>query len=216
MRRVVMLVATAVIIIGVVPPASAQEITGGCNATVNGSSVDTLTITNPLVVSKGDSVDLTGSVPATAGSGRVESVTKIFVEVVGDIPLANESGTGPTWGGTVTVPNVLYQLAPGVYRVKGTAEGSGWICTGSAYVKVEGSPLTAVTAVGAVAAGSGVAAAMAARKPKRSQRFTDSPPDGAQGTDPDGAARRTADAATLGIYAMLVALVGFVGPSWVL
>jgi hypothetical protein len=217
MRRVVILLATVgVVVIGLIPPAAAQEITGGCNATVNGSSVDTLTITNPLVVSKGDTVALTGSVPASAGSGRVESLTKIFVEVVGDIPLANESGTGPTWGGTVSVPNLLYQLAPGVYRVKGTAEGSGWLCSGSAYVKVEGSPLTAATAVGAVVAASGAAAAVAARKPRGSRRFAESPPDGAPGTGPDGRARLAADGATVGLYALLVALVGFVGPSWVL
>jgi hypothetical protein len=208
----------AVVLVGLIPAATAQEITGGCNATVNGSSVDTLTITNPLVEAKGDTVDLTGSVPASAGSGRVESETRIFVEVVGDVPLATESGTGPFWGGNVTVPNLLTQLAPGVYRVKGTATGSGWICTGSAYVKVEGGPLTAATAVGVVAVGSGIVAAIGARRPKQGQVFSEAagPPGGGAGSGPDGGARLTADVATLGLFALLVALVGFVGPSWVL
>lgn len=216
-RAIIPVAAVVAIMVGLVPPVGAQEITGGCNATVNGSSVDTLTITNPLVVAKGDTVDLTGSVPATAGSGRVESETRIFVEVIGDIPLATESGTGQSWGGTVTVPNVLTQLAPGVYRVKGTAEGSGWICNGSAYVKVEGGPLTAATAVGVVALGTGVAAAIGARRPKQGQVFSDgSTAAGAGGSGPDTGARVTADVATLGLFALLVALVGFVGPSWVL
>lgn len=210
------LAAVAAFLVGLVPPVAAQEITGGCSATVNGSTVDTLTITTPLVVAKGDTVDLTGSVPASAGSGRVESETRIFVEVIGDIPLATESGTGQFWGGTVTVPNLLTQLAPGVYRVKGTAEGSGWICTGSAYVKVEGGPLTAATAIGVVAVGSGVAAAIGARRPKQTQVFSDAAAGGGGASGPDTGARATADVATLGLFGLLVALVGFVGPSWVL
>lgn len=217
MRRTLLPVAAvAAVLVGLVPPVAAQEITGGCNATVNGSSVDTLTITNPLVVAKGDTVDLTGSVPASAGSGRVESETRIFVEVIGDIPLATESGTGQFWGGNVTVPNVLTQLAPGVYRVKGTAEGSGWICNGSAYVKVEGGPLTAATAIGVVAAGSGIAAAASARRPKQTQVFSEAAGGGGGGSGPDTGARAAADVVTLGLLALLVALVGFVGPSWVL
>ena len=154
--------------------------------------------------------------PASAGSGRIESETRIYVEVIGDIPLANESGTGPSWGGTVSVPSVLYQLAPGVYRVKGTAEGSGWLCRGSAYIKVEGGPLTAGTAVGAVALGSGLVAAAAARKPKRSQVFSEAATESSVSTAPDSGARLAADVITLGLFAALVALVGFVGPSWVL
>lgn len=215
-RRLLAVAAGVVITVTLVPPVAAQEISGGCNATVNGSSVDTLTQTNPLVVAKGDTVDLTGSVPAAAGSGRVESETRIYVEVVGDIPLATESGTGPFWGGNVTVPNVLTQLAPGVYRVKGTAEGSGWICNGSAYVKVEGGPWTAATAIGVVAVGSGVIAAVGSRRPKQAQVFSEAAPGGGGGSGPDTGARAIADVATLGLFAMLVALVGFLGPSWVL
>jgi len=217
MKRVLLpVMAVAAVLVGLVPPVAAQEITGGCSATVNGSSVDTLTMTNPLVVAKGDTVDLTGTVPASAGSGAVQSETRIFVEVVGDIPLATESGTGRSWGGTVTVPNVLTQLAPGVYRVKGTAEGSGWVCNGSAYVKVEGGPLTAATAVGVVALGSGIAAAIGARRPKHGQVFTEGTAAGGGGASgPDTGAQATADVVTLGLFALLVALVGFVGPSWV-
>lgn len=206
--------ATALLLL--VPAAAAQEVTGGCNATVNGASVDTLTMTDPLVVAKGDLVDLTGSVPVSAGAGRVDSETRIFVEVVGDIPLANESGTGPFWGGTVTVPNLLTQLAPGVYRVKGTAEGSGWVCNGSAYVKVEGGPLTAATAVGLVVLGSGVAAAVRSRRPKQGRVFTETGAGEGGGGNPESGARSAADVVTLGLFALLVALVGFVGPSWVL
>jgi hypothetical protein len=172
------------------------------------------------VVAKGDTVALVGSVPATAGSGQVSSETRIFVEVVGDVPVANETGTGPSWGGTVTVPNIITQLAPGVYKMKGTAEGSGWICNGSAYVKVEGGPLTGATGIGAVLVGSGVAATVRARRPKEGQVFHDAQDASTRGGADAPVAERSAgliaDAATFGIFALLVALVGYLGPSWVL
>ena len=207
-------VAVMVLLVGV-PAALAQEVTGGCRATVNGQTLDTLTRTNPLVVAKGDTVALLGSVPATAGSGRVASTTEIFVEVVADIPVATESGDGPSWGGTVTVPNVITQLAPGVYKVKGTATGEGWICTGSAFVKVEGGPATAAAAVGVLAVAAGVAGAVASRRPKQGRVFNVAGPAGEEAVA-DRGARAAADAATLGLFALLVILVGYLGPSWVL
>lgn len=203
------------IVAGTIAAAAAQEVTGGCRATINGQTPDTLTRTNPLVVAKGDTVDLVGTVPASAGSGDVPSQTDIYVEVVGDIPVASEPGNGPTWGGTVTVPNVITQLAPGVYKVKGTATGEGWVCTGSAYVKVEGGPFTAAAGLGALIAISGGATAIRSRSPKQGQVFAEATA-GESAASPETALRATADALTVGLFALLVALVGFVGPSWVL
>ena len=199
------------------PAALAQEVTGGCSATVNGQTLDTLDIKHPLVVEKGDTVTLTGSVPVTAGSGRIESETRIFVEVVGDIPVTTEPGTGPFWGGSVEIPDILTQLAPGVYKVKGDAQGSGWLCTGSAYIRVVGGPLTAATAVGAVLAVAGGAAAIGAIKPKKGQVFHEEGLPG-NGSEPirETSTRLAADVVTLGLFAVLVALVGLLGPSWVI
>lgn len=196
--------------------AAAQGVTGGCSATVNGQTLDTLTRKTPLVVAKGDTVDLVGTVPSSAGDGAVSSQTDIYVEVVGDIPVASETGSGPTWGGTVTVPNVITQLAPGVYKVKGTALGDGWECTGSAYVKVEGGPLTVAAAIGVLVAASGVMTAVRSRQPKKGQVFDKPAGEAVGATGPDKGAGAIADVATMGLFALLVALVGSLGPSWVL
>lgn len=215
MRRLVLIGAVALTVIaGTVAVASAQEVTGGCRATINGQTPDTLTRTNPLVVAKGDTVDLVGTVPASAGSGNVPSQTDIYVEVVGDVPVASEPGNGTSWGGTVTVPNVITQLAPGVYKVKGTATGEGWVCTGSAYVKVEGGPFTAAAGLGALIGASGAATAIRAARPKSGQVFADGT--AVEGASLETGTRAVADAVTLGLFAALVGLVGFVGPSWVL
>ena len=217
MKRMLILLAVAAVGLGVlVPAALAQEVTGGCTATVNGQSVDTLDIKHPLIVAKGDILALTGSVPASAGTGTIYSETKIYVEVVGDVPVAEQTGDGVIWGDWVEVPDVLTQLAPGVYKVKGTAEGSGWVCTGSAYIKIEGGPLTAATAVGAVAAVAGAAAAVGAFKPKRGEVFHEGGPSGSGDATPETSTRLVADVVTLGLFGLLVALVGFVGPSWVM
>lgn len=214
-RALIPLAVVTVVLIGLVPMAQAQEVTGGCSATVNDHNLDTLDIKHPLIVEKGDILALTGSVPASAGTGTIYSETKIYVEVIGDIPVAEQTGDGVIWGDWVEVPDVLTQLAPGVYKVKGTAEGSGWLCTGSAYIKIEGGPLTAATAIGAVAAVAGAAAAVAAVKPKHGQVFYEGGPPGSGGATPETPTRLVADVVTLGLFALLVALVGFVGPSWV-
>ena len=205
----------AAVLVGSIAAASAQEVTGGCRVTINGQTPDTLTRSNPLVVAKGDTVDLVGTVPASAGSGDVPSQTDIYVEVVGDIPVASEPGNGPSWGGTVTVPNVITQLAPGVYKVKGTATGEGWLCTGSAYVKVEGGPLTAAAVLGGLVAAGGVATVVRSRTPKQGQVFVEATA-GEGGATPETGSRLTADMVTFGLFAALVGLVGFLGPSWVL
>lgn len=212
-KALIVLGVSLIAIVILVPAALAQEVTGGCSATVNGRTLDTLDIKHPLVVAKGDTVALTGQVPDAAGSGTILSETRIYVEVVGDVPVTTETGDGPFWGGTVEVPDVLTSLAPGVYKVKGTAEGSGWMCTGSAYIKIEGGPVTAAAAVGVVAAGAGVATAVGARRPKDTQVFYQG--EGASAPNPDSGARYTADVITLFLFLLMAVLMGFVAPSWV-
>lgn len=215
LRALIPLAIVAMVLIALVPMASAQEVTGGCSATVNGQTLDTLDIKHPLVVAKGDILALTGSVPASAGTGTIYSETKIYVEVVGDLPVAEQTGDGVVWGDWVEVPEVLSSLAPGVYRVKGTATGDGWVCNGSAYIKIEGGPLTAATAVGAVAAAVGGIGAVTAARPKKGQVFSEGGPPGGAGGAAESPARWTADLATLGLFGLLVFLMGFIGPSWV-
>jgi hypothetical protein len=213
-RALLPLAVVALVVIGLVPTALAQEVTGGCSATVNGQTLDALDIKHPLVVAKGDILALTGSVPASAGTGTISSETKIFVEVVGDVPVAEQTGNGVTWGDWVEVPDVLASLAPGVYKVKGTATGAGWICTGSAYIKIEGGPLTAAAAIGAVSAIAGAVAAVSAIKPKKGQVFHEGT-GGEGGATAETPTRLLADGVTLGLFAMLIVLVGLLGPSWV-
>ncbi len=206
MKRWAVFAAVVVTAMLVIPGALAQGVDGGCQATVNGRTLDTLDAKHPLVVAEGDTVALTGAIPSGANDGSSE--TRIVVEVVGDIPVATEPGNGAFWGGSVDVPAVLTQLAPGVYKVKGTATGSGWVCNGSAYVKIEGGPVSAAAAVGAVAAVAGGIGAISAARPKRTQVFTDN------GAAPEASTRMAADAITFLLFLALIMLTGFLAPSW--
>ena len=68
--------------------------------------------------------------------------------------LATYKGKGAAWGGTVEVPKILFTLGSGIYKVNGTATGTGgWRCTGSAYVQLGDSSPIEAAAGGAAALG---------------------------------------------------------------
>lgn len=145
----------------------AQSLTGGCAATINGKTPTQLTKDAPLAVAEGDNVVLKGTAPSSVAGGR--SSTRVKVETpawLPDMPFGPYKGKGTAWGGTVEVPKILFTLGSGIYKVNGTATGTGgWRCIGSAYVQLgDSSPIEA--AVGGAAALGGGAIALSGRKPK--------------------------------------------------
>ena len=147
-RRMLILVgAVSTILLSFTAVAGAQGITGGCTATVNGRSPESMTEDNPLVVSKDEQVSLSGQVPpSVAPAGKqIRSTTDVYVDIFGfPVKIRTATGKGATWGGNVELPKMVRDLATGVYRVSGDATGSpgGWKCSGSAYIKLEGNALT--------------------------------------------------------------------------
>jgi putative component of membrane protein insertase Oxa1/YidC/SpoIIIJ protein YidD len=137
--------------------AEASGVEGGCVATINGADPASLTESNPLVVHKGQSVTLSGQVPAAIRNlpkSQLTSRTAIKVHIVegGFSNTTVRNGQGPQWGGSVNVDKYL-KYGVGLYKVDGSAVGTpNWACTGTAYVRLEdGNPLG--KPVGAVAAG---------------------------------------------------------------
>jgi hypothetical protein len=155
----------------------AQSLTGGCSATINGRAPAQLTKDNPLGVAKGEKVTLEGTAPASAGKGG--SSTSVRVETpfwAPDISFGPYKGKGTAWGGTVDVPDILFSLAPGIYRVNGTATGSGWRCVGSAYVDIgKTSPASAALGGAAVLGGGAAVRSGRKRKKKAKPRLKDDP-----------------------------------------
>jgi hypothetical protein len=161
MRRAAFLAAAVVLVVfGVVATAAADEISGGCTASVNGRDAASITRSDPLVLPSGTaSVNVSGSVPPSALAAPASSVTTSLDIDVADswwLPGFHYDATGHAFSGNAEIPGWVRSLAAGLWKMDAVATGTpgGWRCTASIYVKV-GGPLTAATAVGAGAAVAG-------------------------------------------------------------
>jgi hypothetical protein len=155
---------TSLVLLATAVPALADEISGGCTATINGRDVADITKSDPLVLEEGAiTVDATGSVPPAALAAPASQVTTTFEVHLADagfLPGTSESGTGHTFSGRAEIPGWVRNLAAGLWKLDASATGSpgDWQCSASIYIKV-GGPLTVATAVGAGAAIAGAALA---------------------------------------------------------
>jgi len=149
----------------IVVPSAAAEISGPCNATINGQNVKdhgtgafagAITVENDAIV------------PVTMSAGSQISHLKIQIQFAGmSWTVRDKASHGKSWSSDVKVNNYA-KWGVGLYKVVGSSSG-GVSCSGSALVKVKGNPLTTVAGlVGLVAAlaglaGIGAAVAMAMR-----------------------------------------------------
>ena len=153
------------LVFGLAAGANAQEITGGCDAQVNGRPPTELTQDEPLELKRNERVDVSGSTPSAGGGGEGRTNTDVFVVVLGlRVPLESTEGEGNEWGNRVELPSYLKSLTAGIYRVEAEASGQPpFDCTASGYIELRGGPLTVALGVGAVLAGIGAALAFGAR-----------------------------------------------------
>jgi hypothetical protein len=151
-------------IAAIVVPSAAAEISGPCNATINGQNVknqgtgafaDPITVENHAIV------------PVTMSAASQISHLKIQIQFAGmSWTVRDKASHGKSWSSDVKVKNYA-KWGVGLYKVVGSSGGVS--CSGSALVKVKGNPLTTVAGiVGLVAAlmglgGIGAAVAMTMR-----------------------------------------------------
>lgn len=165
MRRITVLVGFAsVLFLAVGAPASADEISGGCTATINGRDVAGITKSDPLALDEGAmTVVVSGMVPPSVLAAPPSQVTTTFelhLADAGYLPGTTESGTGHAFSGRAEIPSWIRNLAAGLWKLDAVATGTpgSWQCSASVYVNV-GGPLTVATALGLVAAVGGAALA---------------------------------------------------------
>lgn len=165
MRRIAMLMGfTSLLLLALSAPAAADEISGGCTATVNGRDVADITKSNPLELDEGAMmVEVSGSVPPSALAAPASQVTttlEIGLADAGFVPGFTETMDGHSYSGTAEIPSFIRNLAAGLWKLDAVATGTpgSWQCSASVYVKI-GGPLTVATAIGAGAAIAGAALA---------------------------------------------------------
>jgi hypothetical protein len=149
------------------PAASAATLGGGCNGAgtskdADGTKLDTAsapgaggTKSAPFLVDSNGTVDYSGTTPTVFHnhSWHVD-VSGITVKDGGSNNGTNQSGTS----GTVKVHSYLPVNAVGLYRVTGGITAGEGACSGSAWIKVAGSPVGTVGWIaGLVAAALGAA-----------------------------------------------------------
>ena len=209
--------------------AEAVGVNGGCTASINGHDPSALTSDHPLVVHKGESVGVTGTIPSSVPNpSQVASNTHIEVEVVVNVfgvTSSDHPGHGPQWGGTQNVDNYL-KYGVGLYHVIGHASGTGgWSCDGDAYVQLKdgnalGKPIGGAAAGLTVLGLLGAAYASTAPQPDANADYI-TPPGGEERAAENEATSMVRDSgdnaiASLGCLLLILIAIGiaFIGDGW--
>ncbi|HEY5160623.1 MAG TPA: hypothetical protein VII83_06070 [Gaiellaceae bacterium] len=152
--RIPLAAVALVAIAAVVVPSAAAEISGPCEATINGQSVKDQ---GTGALDKAITVENDAVVPVTMSAGSQISHLKIRIEFAGlGFTVRDKASHGNSWSSDVKVKNYA-KYGVGLYKVIGSSSG-GVSCSGSALVKVKGNPLTTVAGiVGLIAALGGIA-----------------------------------------------------------
>jgi hypothetical protein len=137
-----------------VSPADADEITGGCTGTVNNQDATVLTRDDPLVVREGEQLTVAGNIPAQFAPANPVSSTTVKISIVdgvfGITTDAHET-TGPAYSDSVSMDD-YFNAGVGLYRVDVVNSGTGWRCEYTAYIQLDGDPLSKPAGLVALAA----------------------------------------------------------------
>ena len=134
-------------------PASA-DVSGPCTASLSGTDItqDHDSAGSSVHIDYRDVVTYEGH----AQGGRTVGPVDYSLRVLGrDVRTGHTHGNGPDWTGTVAIHKYAW-AGVGLYRLEGTASspGGGAICTGQAYLCIEGkTPFLTVAGAGAAVLG---------------------------------------------------------------
>lgn len=144
------------------PQQVGETTSGDCSLFVGGRPFGTLGKSNPLQVSEGQRIVVTGKGPDSSArrpDSEIKAATKITVVFIDGIGGASsdfiEYTTGRAFQKSVNVDSYL-EYGSGIYRVDALSVAPGsWSCEATFYVELNGSPLIAAigVAVGGIGAG---------------------------------------------------------------
>lgn len=145
--------AAAIAVLGLVATTASAGISGPCSASIAGVGVANA---GTGATSKAITVGHDTSVPVVMTASGALSHVRIVMEFAGfSWVVRDKAVTTSVYRDTVPVQSYA-KYGVGLYKVQGQATGAGFSCTGSALVKVEGSPYTSIAGgvgIGAAALG---------------------------------------------------------------
>ena len=165
-----------------------QGVSGGCSGTVGGSPPSALTSDAPLVVGKGETVELAGRSPRSGGQTVVDYSIALIAGIVEVDDRAELHGAGKRWTGTVNVDDYL-DRGSGLYLIEGevTTTDGAYSCPVSFYVKLDGNKVIGIAGAGvALLGGLGVRGAARAKPPTAAEWSGRAEPSSSASADADG------------------------------
>ena len=201
-----------------------QVTAGGCTATINGADIGGFNRNNPLVVDKGDKIQVAGLAPGRFRTASEPAGTTtdfhLTINVVSPYKVNTDTKTTNgyrTFGSTEDVDDYL-KYGSGLYRVNAVAQGLrngtvAYTCLATFYVRLDGSDVPSIVAGVIAIAGLGAAATSGGKSdwaPTDTLPAEPGSPDAAAAEEvaPDDSANRQEDFSELGCLFAILAIFG--------
>ena len=165
--RLALLVGVATLALGPLAGPAHAEVTGGCTVTLDG--IDARTAHSPgtaVEVNEGDTLRIVGTAPGPITGYATTMKYGLFSYKAKS---GTVTGGETTWTGSVKIGDYT-RFGVGIYRIDGASTGT--VCTGWAYIKINGPfPLTTVAGgLAGIATIAGVAGMVSAARPPKGGR----------------------------------------------
>lgn len=144
----------------------AESFSGPCTGSANGRNITGMTSSNPLLLKENTqfaaqgTADFAGPDDPTSVAAKIQIISGLF-----GVTTTNEDGTGNAWSSSSVNVDDYFTYGVGLYKVDIKVSGPGGSCTATAYVKLDGNPLTKPAGIaGAVAVVGGAGVGFRARR----------------------------------------------------
>lgn len=155
---------SGVALIALASAGHADSFSGSCTGRANGRDIAKLTQSNPLALKEHQRFSASGTA-GFAGPSNPTRVSAKFEIISGVFGVSEKSrgGTGNEWSSSTVNVDEYFDIGLGLYQVKINVSGSGGSCEATAFVKLDGNPLSKPAGIAAaVVTMVGIAGAAAA------------------------------------------------------
>lgn len=159
-------VVTGIMLIGFASAGYGDAFRGSCTGSANGRNIAGMTRSNPLLLKEHSSFAAQGTADFAGASDAttVTSEIQIISGLVG-VTTSADGGTGNQWASSSVEVDDYFKFGVGLYQVDIRVSGAGGSCTATAYVELDGNPLTKPAGIaGTVAVVGGVGSGVRARR----------------------------------------------------